>query len=38
MCNEHNSDFHILLIDFKQAFDNGKRPKVEEALKDHENY
>uniref|UniRef100_A0A8D8XZ49 Craniofacial development protein 2 n=1 Tax=Cacopsylla melanoneura TaxID=428564 RepID=A0A8D8XZ49_9HEMI len=33
-CNEHDIDLHILFVDFKQAFDNVRRSKVEEALKD----
>lgn len=35
-CNEHGIDLHILFIDFKQAFDNIKRSKVEEAIIDLE--
>uniref|UniRef100_A0A8D9DTK6 Craniofacial development protein 2 n=1 Tax=Cacopsylla melanoneura TaxID=428564 RepID=A0A8D9DTK6_9HEMI len=33
-CNEHDIDLHILFIDFKQAFDNVRRPKLIEALED----
>jgi sorting nexin-29 len=31
-CHEHGIDLHLLLIDFKQAFDSVNRKEIDEAL------